>query len=72
MTAERRDYVAYMLRLWRTRCDGEWVWRASLESPHSGERQAFANLKALFVFLRRQTAAALDGKEDKDESSERR
>lgn len=61
MTAERRDYVAYMLRLWRTRSEGEWVWRASLESPHGGERHGFAGLDALCAFLRKQAAAASEG-----------
>ena len=45
------DYLAYMLRLWRTEYKGQWQWRASLESPHTGERQSFANLEQLFAFL---------------------
>jgi hypothetical protein len=45
------DYQAYMLRLWRTDYKSQWQWRASLESPHTGERQSFANLEQLFDFL---------------------
>ncbi len=48
-------YVSYLLRLWQTH-DGEtWIWRASLESPGTGERHGFASLKALFDFLEAQT-----------------
>ncbi len=57
--AKRSRYVSYLLRLWQTH-DGEtWVWRASLESPGTGDRHGFANLKALFAFLEMQTDASL-------------
>jgi len=55
MTAEQRRYLAYMLRLWQVSSDGEPIWRASLESPHSGERRGFANLEMLFAFLEEKT-----------------
>jgi hypothetical protein len=51
----QQDYLAYMLRVWKARTDGGTVWRASLESPHTGERQAFADLAALFAFLEERT-----------------
>ena len=41
MTTEQRDYLAYMLRLWQVNDDGKPVWRASVESPHTGERHGF-------------------------------
>lgn len=44
-------YLAYMLRLWRAETKDGPVWRASLESPHTGERARFAGLEALFAFL---------------------
>ncbi|MBE2201878.1 MAG: hypothetical protein IAE79_24940 [Anaerolinea sp.] len=46
------DYLAYLVRLWR---EGEGVWRSTLENPHTGERQAFADVEALLGFLREQT-----------------
>ena len=55
MTAEQRRYLAYMLRLWQVSSDGEPIWRASVESPHSGERHGFANLEMLFAFLEAKT-----------------
>ncbi len=58
MTAEHSDYVAYLLRLWRSETDGEAVWRASIESPRTGERRGFASLDQLFEFLREQTQCA--------------
>jgi hypothetical protein len=56
ITIEQQQYLAYMLRLWQVSSDGEPIWRASLESPHTGERHGFANLEALFAFLEKQTA----------------
>ena len=55
MTSEQPRYLAYMLRLWKIRSGTESVWRASLESPRSGERQGFASLEALFAFLEERT-----------------
>ena len=54
VTEEDRRYLSYMLRLWQTSSDGEQIWRASLESPGTGERQGFAGLKDLFDYLEAQ------------------
>jgi len=65
MSKERR-YFSYMLRLWET-SDGErQMWRASLESPGSGERRGFASLQSLIDFLEAQTEDldAQDGEAD--------
>ena len=50
-----RVYISYLLRLWRSENSGNIVWLASLESPLTSERRGFANLEALFDFLRAQT-----------------
>ena len=55
MTTGQRRYLAYMLRLWQVDSGEEPVWRASLESPHTGERRSFANLEMLFAFLEEHT-----------------
>jgi hypothetical protein len=65
MDEERPDYLSYLLRLWRVRergpPDGEppdsgvSAWRASLQSPGTGERIGFRTLEELFAFLRGQT-----------------
>jgi hypothetical protein len=55
MTAERPGYLAYLLRLWRVNTDQGPVWRASVESPHTGERHGFANLELLLAFLEEKT-----------------
>jgi hypothetical protein len=52
MNEEPVIYHAYLLRLWRAQVQGQWQWRASLESPHTCERQSFTNLEQLFAFLR--------------------
>jgi hypothetical protein len=55
MSSEQRGYLAYMLRMWRVSDDGKPAWRALVESPHSGERQGFANVELLFAFLAEKT-----------------
>jgi hypothetical protein len=54
---EQRDYLSYLLRLWREG-DGEFpVWRASLQSTQTGEKTGFGSLEALFDFLQKQTGS---------------
>jgi len=54
-TGEERNYIAYLLRLWREQGGESTRWRASLQDPHAGERVGFAHLEDLFDFLRRET-----------------
>ena len=60
MSREQR-YISYLLRLWQTESGGERVWRASLESPHTGERKSFASLTDLFTFLEQETGHGARG-----------
>ena len=60
VSKERRGYISYLIRLWQIRNAGELVWRASLESPSTGERVGFASLDELFGFLQRQPGPAPD------------
>jgi hypothetical protein len=55
MAETQHRYRAYLLRLWQERSDGQWVWRASLEDPHSHTRKGFPNLEQLSVYLKEQT-----------------
>lgn len=55
VTEPQQRYVAYLLRLWQVKGEGTIGWRASLESPRTGESQGFASLDDLFLFLKRQT-----------------
>lgn len=61
MSREQRHYISYLLRLWQIKSEGELVWRASLESPHTGERRGFANLADLFTFLEKETGHVAQG-----------
>lgn len=54
---ERPRYLAFLLRLWQVRADKEMIWRASLESPHTGKRHGFANLDTLLEFLAAETSS---------------
>jgi hypothetical protein len=55
MAEKQPNYLSYLLRLWQTTSDGERIWRASVESPDTGERQGFSSLETLFDFLQDQT-----------------
>ncbi|MCB0131294.1 MAG: hypothetical protein KDD78_10610 [Caldilineaceae bacterium] len=50
--ANEQRYLAYMVRLWTVRCNGDVVWRASAANAHSGEQRTFADLASLFDFFR--------------------
>lgn len=54
MDEESNIYHAYLLRLWRAQAQGQIQWRASLESPHTCERQSFASLEQCLAYLREQ------------------
>jgi hypothetical protein len=51
---QERRYISYLLRMWQGGCGSERVWRASLESPHTGERWGFASPADLFAFMERE------------------
>ena len=51
-------YFAYLVRLWQVQDRGVFVWRASLEDAHTGERHGFSDVKSLFAFLTEQTAGS--------------
>jgi hypothetical protein len=48
---QKRNDLAYLLRLWRMRGEVAAGWRSSLTSPDSGERHGFASLEDLCSFL---------------------
>jgi len=55
MNPEPPDYITYLLRVWCAGSTDDAGWRAALEDPRSGERQAFRDLAALFAFLDEKT-----------------
>jgi hypothetical protein len=61
------NYMAYMLRLWQAGSnDGKLIWRASLENPHTGERQAFGDMETLIAFLMDRTNSPIDPRNELD------
>lgn len=66
MSKEQSGYISYLLRVWRAQGEGKTVWRASLESPHTGEQKGFASLNKLFAFLRQQTGVVSDLEDDEN------
>jgi len=57
MSDDARQAFSYLLRIWRVKDEGLVHWRALLEDPSSGERRGFADLEALFAYLRAEVAA---------------
>jgi hypothetical protein len=51
MSIEQPGNLSYLLHLWQVERNGEPVWWASLDNPRTGERQIFADLAELFIFL---------------------
>ena len=72
MNREQQRYISYLIRLWQVKNSGGLIWRASLESSRTGKRQGFADLDALFAFLRQQTGVASDSQGDKGGIGEQR
>jgi hypothetical protein len=62
MVRETR-YLSYLLRLWQQGGGEGSQWRASLESPHGGDRMGFASLADLFAFLENETGSSSPGLE---------
>ncbi len=57
---EETGYLSYLLRLWRTAEDQGRVWRASLQSTRTRQQVGFAELEALFEYLRGETSGEAD------------
>ena len=60
-TKGRRDYLAYLLRLWRAGSGESAAWRASLQDPHTRERMEFACLDDAVAFLEQRMSEAQAG-----------
>lgn len=65
MGIREHRYLSYLLRLWQVKRNGEVIWRASLDNPHTGERRGFQSLAALMDFLSTQ----IQEEDDKDQSN---
>ena len=49
MNGTKKDYQAYLLRLWR---DGEEEqWRILLEDVQTGKRESFAGIQSLMQYI---------------------
>ncbi len=59
-------HLAYLIRLWQVHCEGQIVWRASLEDAHSGEKKGFGNPAGLFAFLQEKLGLKPDWPENND------
>ena len=61
------QYQAYLLRFWAEPepNDSLPVWRFSLEDPHTGQRQGFADLQELMAFLEAKTGKEINPPDDR-------
>ena len=65
--SRQQRYLSYMLRLWETSNGETQIWRASLESPGSGQRRGFASLQGLMAFLEAEIRS--QGEQPRDSSA---
>jgi hypothetical protein len=63
----KERYLSYLLRLWQAGAGKPLQWRASLESPHGGDRLSFVSLGDLFAFLEQETGSTAPGLRDQAE-----
>ena len=52
MAGGEREYMAYLLRLWRTGPEEAAGWRASLQDARTGQLVGFARLDDLVAYLK--------------------
>jgi hypothetical protein len=71
MMKQPPGYLSYLLRLWQSGHKDKAVWRASLESPMTGERLGFTNLQDLCTFLEAQTDGEANRGFEMDDGDER-
>ncbi|MFN8496198.1 MAG: hypothetical protein U0350_51885 [Caldilineaceae bacterium] len=57
---QRQPYLSYLLRLWGEIDQGQWIWRASLESVQTGESIYFATLERLLQFILSETTQTVE------------
>jgi len=60
----KQRYLSYLLRLWETSNGERVIWRASLESPGSGQRQGFSSIKSLMAFLEAEITSTPEQRRD--------
>ena len=63
----KREYMAYLLRLWREKQDGSW--RATLENAHTGELLRFANQNDMLRYLMQVLAVELPASDDQADAN---
>jgi hypothetical protein len=59
-------YLAYLLRLWQVRDEGQAGWRASLENAHTSERHGFGRLADLFTFLENEVCQVVQDQQNRE------
>ena len=72
MEDDQHRHLSYLLRVWTVDQNGTQIWRASLESPQTGERLGFPDLHALFAFLHQQTSTTSEPNTSRSASDEPR
>ena len=64
VTYSKQSYLSYLLRMWQVDAEDKPRWRASLESPRSGEQIGFSSLTELCHFLQQQAVIVSASKPD--------
>jgi len=48
---EHGTYFSYLLRMWQVLREDKFVWMATLDDSHTGERRSFTSMQELYAFL---------------------
>jgi hypothetical protein len=72
MSEEKQRYHSFLLRLRQVKENEHTAWRASLESSHTGERWGFANVEALFEFVRQEIGEVYETGEGSENGGRKR
>lgn len=60
MNLDGYEYHSFMLRMWRVKEKGLWVWRSSIQSTESGNVQGFSEPQQLIACLKEMLASDSD------------
>ncbi len=67
MAKKEPRHLAFLIKLWQVRSEGQMVWRGSLDDAHSGEKKGFGDPASIFAFLQEKLGLKPELPKDKDQ-----
>ena len=62
-----RNYISFLLRLWKTDSQGGTAWRVMLENPHTRAIRGFDSLEDFYSYLQKMAVDDLVDPNDQDQ-----